>query len=313
MMRQRGLTYISLLVAMALLAFLIALFAQSSVRAREAANRMRCARQLKALGSAIQLYANENKGEFPRTTFIPDATISTYTASAALDPFGPGGPKANDVTANIFLLLRSQDISSEIFICPSTDLKGWNFNGKGGQEFSNFPDNRNLSYSFANPYPGSQAAQAGYRLELNTRADFALAADMNPGGTILSTLAANSPPALLRSGNSKNHGGAGQNVLYADCHVAFQTTSFCGAKQDCIFTIAGKDSAGFPLTTSTSIVGSPTWDGDSVLLPVADIDPGYVSEKSIFVKVLTGIFALGALLVSVLWSAFRKHPMSRAG
>ena len=56
------------------------------------------------------LYANENNGNFPRTTYDPtDPTPRTYTGAFAKDPFAANGPRANDVTAAFFLLLRTQD------------------------------------------------------------------------------------------------------------------------------------------------------------------------------------------------------------
>ena len=306
--RNRGLTFTSLIVGLLIVALLLALFARAAPKAREAANRVRCARQLKNLAMSIALYYNENKGAFPRTTYVPDAPLTAYTGSQALDPFGPGGPAANDVTAGIFLLIRTQDIPSFIFVCPSTDFSQWNFNGKYSQYVSNFPGNQNLAYSYANPYPSAQAHQSGYDLSPKTRADFVIAADMNPGGAIFPTLTPQSPPAQLRGGNSKNHGGDGQNVLYAGWHVEFRQTPFCGANEDCIYTVAGRDSASASGKTSSTILGSPTWEGDSVLLPVAEIDSGYVSASATFIRVLAAALILGAPIVFSLWLAVRNHP-----
>src|SRR5205823_4736546 len=47
---------------------------------------------------------------------------------------------------------------------------------------SNFTNYRkNLGYSFANPYPDTAAATAGYKWLGRLGAEFALAADINPG------------------------------------------------------------------------------------------------------------------------------------
>jgi prepilin-type processing-associated H-X9-DG protein len=55
-------------------------------RARESANRVKCASNMRQIGQAIQLYANENKGKYP---------------------------------PNLATLVKTEDISPEVFTCPS--------------------------------------------------------------------------------------------------------------------------------------------------------------------------------------------------
>ena len=43
----------------------------------------------------------------------------------------------------------------------------------------------------------------------------------------------------VRVANSRNHGQAGQNVLYGDTHVEFVTTPYCGVDGDNIYTAQG--------------------------------------------------------------------------
>lgn len=68
------------------LALLASILLPSLGRARETANRVKCASNLKQIGQAILLYANENGGQMP-----------------------PGWPT----------LLVTQDLVPEMFICPS--------------------------------------------------------------------------------------------------------------------------------------------------------------------------------------------------
>ena len=65
--------------------------------------------------------------------------------------------------------------------------------------------------------------------------------------------------------NSPNHEGDGQNILYADGHVEFQQHPFCGMDRDNIYTYgkSGETSGG------DGIIGSPTNEKDSILLPTA--------------------------------------------
>jgi prepilin-type processing-associated H-X9-DG protein len=107
---------------------------------------------------------------------------------------------------------------------------------------SNFTDYKhNLGYSYANPYPGATAVAAGYQFTNRMNPAFALAADLNPG---------------VAGQNSRNHEKRGQNVLFADFHVAWQTTTKCGVNGDDIYT----NKAG-------AFNASPVDATDSVLLP----------------------------------------------
>jgi prepilin-type processing-associated H-X9-DG protein len=74
----------------------------------------------------------------------------------------------------------------------------------------------------------------------------------------------------MAAANSNNHGNKGQNVLYADGHVDFQTTPYCGMLhpetgiRDNIYT-AGTGDGG--ITDDTAL---PVDAHDSVLLPTDD-------------------------------------------
>jgi len=63
--------------------------------------------------------------------------------------------------------------------------------------------------------------------------------------------------------NSRNHGGAGQNVLYLDGHVSWSATVFCGYGSDNIFLSDVND----PLDPWRDV---PMHRNDSVLLPRED-------------------------------------------
>ena len=67
------------------------------------------------------LYSNENRGHYPRALYVPGPDVKPVfgTGTHTTDPFT--GPDPNDVTAAMFLLLRTQDITSEVFTCPSSN------------------------------------------------------------------------------------------------------------------------------------------------------------------------------------------------
>src|SRR5262245_39869710 len=52
-------------------------------RSRETANRVKCASNLRQIGMAIAGYANENRGLFPRTTYVGGATVTPTWGTGA--------------------------------------------------------------------------------------------------------------------------------------------------------------------------------------------------------------------------------------
>jgi prepilin-type processing-associated H-X9-DG protein len=250
-------------------------------RAREQANRVKCASNLRQIGQGIQMYANENKGNFPRTVYDDvGGTPTEYTAPDASNPFEPGGPGPNDVTAALFLLLRTQDLTSEIFICPTSQGERLTFDGKDVSKVSNFPSGLHLTYSYTNPYPTPEAVKQGFKLNYELTSDFAIAADINPGPPGVVNVKPTSTRREMSTANSGNHNGDGQNVLYADGHVEFQNTPFCGMMRDAAKPTRYRDNvytfgAGFGATTAGVGVKGPPADAlDSVLLPVSTFGPG---------------------------------------
>ena len=298
------------------LAMLLALGVPVIVNARSGGNEVNCASNLKQIGLAILLYSNNNKGAYPRTRADVDPTWWTaYSNPLKSQPFDEDGPFPNDVTAALFLLLRTQQITPDVFVCPFTkNLKPWDYGGSSRMalDCSNFPSGRHLGYSYINPYPSAAAKNAGYRLNNSITAEVAVLADMNPGGLELLGLTATSPPKELKRGNSRNHyQGRGQTVLFGDGHVELVQTPFVGVQRDHIYTFGKSGTAG----GGEGIVGSPVDANDSVLLPVASIDPGSPPdpwEKPTWRNYAIGVvIATAALAFAVrLWVRSRRRPLA---
>ena len=160
--QRTGFTLVELLVVIGIIALLISILLPSLNRARETANRVKCASNLRQIGTAIQLYANENRGAFPRTIYSAGMTSGTwgtpYGAVAAggvgtsgADPFANAAgvpstgspqyaPSYNDVSAALYLLLRTQDLVPEVFTCPSSNAERFDYGGqgKGALDFTNW-------------------------------------------------------------------------------------------------------------------------------------------------------------------------------
>ena len=265
--------------------------------ARDVANKAKCASNLHQLGLAILLYQNDNNQSYPRTvtdtTGDPRPTWGTpYDAKGELGPIkdanpfdgGKAAPAANDVSAAFFLLLRNEQITPQVFVCPSTKLKAWDFGGKAhtAQDWTNWQTGQgladHLSYSYQNPYPSNQAIANGFQIK-NPDATFAIASDMNPGVDAVLKVTMQSSMKEMQAANSLNHRQEGQNVLYGDGHAEYQSNPFCGTQHDNIFTAFGPVPG--DEKQEKAVVVSSSRDGiDSILLPTA-ANIGYTGQPKL--------------------------------
>jgi type II secretory pathway pseudopilin PulG len=293
--RRGGFTAVELLVLVLILLLLLSIFIPFIRKTRETEHRLRCQANLRAIGDALHAYAKANGSAFPRV--VHDATNQpagyfAYTGVYAANPFGGDGRvSVNDVTASLWLLVRGGYAPSSLFICPSTSDWADPMTDAAGREVgagarSNFKRARNLSYSYASPF----SAVPTYKLNEYLPSDFVLIADKNPGkswGSDVTGPAFDAPLLELAKANSRNHGRAGQSMLYADMHVEFRQSPYSGfgyyasgAAGDNVYTVLSATVLPDAPTPDVKVKGllgpeyGPAWKADSYLVPTDDQDRG---------------------------------------
>lgn len=263
--KRSAFTLVELLIVITIIGILIGILLPVLVSALATANQMACAANLKSVGNAIGTYATKYNGHYPTVyqyakppagSTTPDCTTSQKWADEAggyanavgtalndwdqAIPVGqPASTQKGPFYCNIsclFLMVRTGDAANEgIFKCP-TDGNFQSDDTMDAQNYWSFHYISNCSYSYQNQIYDSQTGiNGGGRNTSQNTLDpkMVVAADMNPSRYFDEA----HPPSELSAyvvgkgvctWNSPNHKYTGQNCLYGDGHVVFNSNPFCG-------------------------------------------------------------------------------------
>ncbi|MFQ5489471.1 MAG: type II secretion system protein [Phycisphaerae bacterium] len=295
MKKKRAFTLIELLVVVAIIALLISILLPSLSRARELSKRLVCGANVKGLGTACKIYANDNFEIWPLVPFDEQLmdqggggsrdsvqycdeihekglsnkpTLDRQFISETRDDTRPLGQPSTalSTTRCFWVLVRSGEVTQKQFICPSSDdiVDDTNTIDK----YYDFKGITRISYGYQVPFgpPDSRASE-------NADTRLACAGDKGPmsayGGSpppIMSGNQAqnydnNTSPNDWKPLNSPNHGGAGsgegQNLLFQDGHVDFERKPIVGIDDDNVYTwMSGQED-------SDRWIGESPWEATS--------------------------------------------------
>jgi len=290
-MKKRGFALAELLVTIAVITLLMLILLPVLQRVKHNRLRAACANNLSQIVRAMLTYDGGYDDEFPRAGG-PDSRWTGRTpnwqAPLRADAFGlEYGPGEATISASLYLLVKYRECPTEIFVCPAdTATTPFEFDfaqhpispNLGLRHLWDFgPDpSQHVSYTYHMPYgPYPPNASVGPGL--------AVAADRNPwldspsySARPPSDLAAFEPNGAgktLKHANSLIHQQDGQNVLFMDGHVAFETTAACGLKNDNIYT--SHNGPDIQRGTPPTLESQPADPNDSLLVH----DPPIASSK----------------------------------
>ncbi len=264
-MKKRGFTLIELLVVIAIIAMLLAILMPALNKVKKIAIRVVCATNLKGLGTAQAVYANEYEDQWARQCSSVPVAGTQITWAAGMSGWQNSNENWNDptqsyvitVSSSLYLLVREADVSPKSFVCGGggqTAYDGTNLVGADLVELWDFSATPKayVSYSYHMPY--SKYAASG-----SASAAFAAMADKNPwmdpkltfvdlGDVTADNFTEHvakigpyySNPAFqkyqIQAANAYPHGREGQNVTFGDGHASYEKTSDVGVRHDNIYT-----------------------------------------------------------------------------
>jgi type II secretory pathway pseudopilin PulG len=120
--RRKCFTLVELLVVIGIIAVLLGILLPALNAVKRSAQRVVCASNLSSIGKAIQLYANEYGGDYPRACGADrkwggaQGSLSDWTAQNQDVACGRGGTDIT-ITSSLFFLIKWEEGTTSQFVC----------------------------------------------------------------------------------------------------------------------------------------------------------------------------------------------------
>ncbi len=231
-MKRHGIVLFEALVVVFLVGSMLLLASSSFARSRELSRRAVCAANIRGIGQACKIYANDFREWWPvaphnQKKFVRVSAIGTHRDDGDAPHADPS------VGQSLYILIKAGGTTFKQFVCPEAFPNDNPDPTRNPMPYFDFMSATTVSYGYQHPY-GSSKAKPTERLApqvamLADKCHYYVGAALKAGkDTNFNAWAREA----WRPYNSENHQREGQNVLFLDGHCSFERTAACGMKRE---------------------------------------------------------------------------------